>query len=70
MDDILEGAPVLTGIFSVLNYPAIFFLILVHHTVLSVPNLVPSASYLFTTPMGGITISTPGGRVATYQINR
>jgi hypothetical protein len=23
MDDILEGAPVLTGIFSVLNYPAI-----------------------------------------------
>jgi hypothetical protein len=42
----------------------------VHHTVLSVPNLVPSASYLFTTPMGVITISTPGGRVATYHINR
>jgi hypothetical protein len=43
---------------------------MVHHTVLSVPNLVPSANYLFTTPMGGITISTPGGRVTTYQINR
>jgi hypothetical protein len=34
MADILEGAPVMTGIFSVLNYPAIIFLILVHHTVL------------------------------------
>jgi hypothetical protein len=52
MADILEGAPVLTGIFSVLNYPAIILFILVHHTVLSVPNLVPSASYLFTTLMG------------------
>jgi hypothetical protein len=36
----------------------------VQHTVLSVQNLVPNASYL------SITISTPGGRVATYQINR
>jgi hypothetical protein len=31
---------------------------------------VPSVSYLFTTPTGVITISTPGGRVATYQINK
>jgi hypothetical protein len=52
MADIPEGAPVLTGIFSVLNYPAIIFFILVHHTNLSVPNLVPSANYLFTTQMG------------------
>jgi hypothetical protein len=53
MADIPEGAPVMTGIFSVLNYPTIIlFFILVHHTVLSVPNLVPSANYLFTTPMG------------------
>jgi hypothetical protein len=51
MADIPKGAPVMTGIFSVLNYPAIIFLILVHHIVLSVPNLVPSANYLFTTPM-------------------
>jgi hypothetical protein len=52
MADIPEGAPVMTDIFLVLNYPAIIFLILVHHTVLSVPNLVPSANYLFTTQMG------------------
>jgi hypothetical protein len=31
---------------------------------------VPNVIYLFTTQMGGIMISTPGGRVATYQLNR
>jgi hypothetical protein len=54
MADILEGAPVMTGIFSVLNYPAVIFLILVHHTVLSVQNLVSNASYLSTTQMGAL----------------
>jgi hypothetical protein len=52
MADIQEGAPIMTDIFSVLNYPAIILLIPVHHIVLSVPNLVPSANYLFTTPIG------------------
>jgi hypothetical protein len=31
---------------------------------------VPNVSYLFITPIGGITIATPGGKVATYQLNR
>jgi hypothetical protein len=52
MADIPEGAPIMTDIFSVLNYPAIILLILVHHTVLSVQNLVLNASYLSITPMG------------------
>jgi hypothetical protein len=42
----------MTGIFSVLNYPAIIFFILVHHIVLSVLNLVPNVSYLSIIPMG------------------
>jgi hypothetical protein len=42
----------------------------VHPTVLSVQNLVPNARKPFHHTNGGITISTPGGRVATYQINR
>jgi hypothetical protein len=50
--DIIEGAPVNASIFSVLNYPAAIFLILVHHTTSSAQNLVPSVSYLFTTQMG------------------
>jgi hypothetical protein len=49
MTDIPDGAPVMTGIFSVLN---LFFLILVHHIVLSVPDLVPNVSYLSIIPMG------------------
>jgi thioredoxin-related protein len=59
MADIPEGAPVLTGIFSVLNYPAIILFDSMHHTVLSVPNLVPSVSYLFTTPMGVLQFLHP-----------
>jgi hypothetical protein len=52
MANIPEGAPVMTGIFSVLNNPSIILFFLVHHTVLSVQNLVPNASYLSITPMG------------------
>jgi hypothetical protein len=52
MADIPEGAPVMTGIFSVLNYPAIILFDSGASHSLSVPNLVPSANYLFTTPMG------------------
>jgi hypothetical protein len=52
MADIPEGAPVMTGIFSVFIILQLFLLILVHHIVLSVQNLVPNVNYLFTTPMG------------------
>jgi hypothetical protein len=52
MADIPEGAPVMTGIFSVLNYPAIIlFDSGASHSFISA-NLVPNANYLFTTPMG------------------
>jgi hypothetical protein len=57
MADIPEGAPVMTGIFSVLNYPAIIL-------------FDSGASHSFISTNGGITISTLGGRVATYQINK
>jgi hypothetical protein len=52
--DIPEGAPVMNGIFSVLNYLAVVLLILVHHTASSAQNLVPNVSYLFTTQMGAL----------------
>jgi hypothetical protein len=70
MADIPEGAPVMTGIFSVLNYPAIIlFDSGASHSFISAKF---SAKCLlpFHHTDGGITISTPGGRVATYQINR
>jgi hypothetical protein len=54
MADIPEGAPVMTGIFTVLNYPAfILFDSGASHSFISA-NLVPSASCPFTTPMGAL----------------
>jgi hypothetical protein len=66
MADIPEGAPVMTGIFSVLNYPAvILFDSGASHSFISAKCQLP-----FHHTNGGITILSPRGRVATYQINR
>jgi hypothetical protein len=52
MADIPEGAPVMTGIFTVLNYPAIIlFYSGASHSFISA-KLMPSVNCLFTTPMG------------------
>jgi hypothetical protein len=65
-----EGAPVMTGIFSVLNYPAIIlFYYGASHSFISA-KFSAKCQLPFHHTNGGITISTPGGRVATYQINR
>jgi hypothetical protein len=70
MADIPEGAPVMTGIFSVLNYPAIIlFDSSASHSFISA-KFSAKCQLPFHHTNGGITISTPGGRVATYQINR
>jgi hypothetical protein len=68
--DIPEGAPVMTGIFSVLNYPAvILFYSGASHSFISA-KFSAKCQLPFHHTNGGITISTPGGRVATYHINR
>jgi hypothetical protein len=70
MADIPEGAPVMTGIFSVLNYRAIIlFYSGASHSFISA-KFSAKCQLPFHNTDGGITISTPGGRVATYQINR
>jgi hypothetical protein len=70
MADIPEGAPVMTGIFFVLNYPAIIlFDSGASHNFISA-KFSAKCQLPFHHTNGGITISTPGGRVATYQINR
>jgi hypothetical protein len=69
MADIPEGAPVMTGIFTVLNYPAIIlFDSGASHSFISA-KFSAKCQLPFHHTDGGITISTPGGRVATYQIN-
>jgi hypothetical protein len=68
--DIPEGAPVMTGIFSVLNYLAvILFDSGASHSFISA-KFSAKCQLTFYHTKGGITISTPGGRVATYQLNR
>jgi hypothetical protein len=70
MADILEGAAVLTGIFLVSNYPAIIlFDSGASHSFIST-KFSAKCQLPFHHTNGAITISTPGGRVATYQINR
>jgi hypothetical protein len=70
MADIPEGAPVMTGIFFVLNYPAIIlFDSGASHSFIST-KFSAKCQLPFHHTNGVITISTPGGRVATYQINR
>jgi hypothetical protein len=70
MADIPEGAPVMTGIFSVLSYPAIsLFDSGASHSFISA-KFSAKCQLPFHHTNGGITISTPGGWVATYQINK
>jgi hypothetical protein len=68
--DIPKGALVMTGIFSVLNYPAvILFDSGASHNFISA-KFSAKCHLTFYHTNGGITIATPGGRVATYQLNR
>jgi hypothetical protein len=70
MADIPEGAPIVTGTFSILNNPAIIlFDSGASHSFISA-KFSAKCQLPFHHTNGGITISTPGGRVATYQINK
>jgi hypothetical protein len=70
MADIPEGAPVMTGTFTVLNYPAIIlFDSGASHSFISA-KFSAKCQLPFHHTNGGITISTPGGRIATNQISR
>jgi hypothetical protein len=68
--DIPEGAPVMTDIFFVLNYPnVILFYSSASHSFISA-KFSAKCQLPFHHTNGGIMIATPGGRVATYQINK
>jgi hypothetical protein len=70
MADIPEGAPVMTGIFTVLNCPAIIlFDSGASHSFISA-KFSAKCQLPFHHTHGGITISTPGGRIATNQISK
>jgi hypothetical protein len=65
-----EGAPVMTGIFSILNYPVvILFDFGASHNFISA-KFSAKCQLPFHHTSGAIMIATLGGRVATYQLNR
>jgi hypothetical protein len=68
--DIPEGAPIMTGIFSVLNYPVVvlFYSGASHSFIIAKFSAKCQLNFYHTNK--GIAIATPGGRVATYQLNR
>jgi hypothetical protein len=67
--DILEGSPIMTDIFSVLNYLAvILFDSGASHSFISA-KFSAKCQLPFHHTNGGIMIATPGGRVATYEVN-
>jgi hypothetical protein len=68
--DIPEGAPIMTGIFSVLNFLAvILFDSGASHNFISA-KFSAKCQLRFHHTKGAIMIVTPGGRVATYQLNQ
>jgi hypothetical protein len=70
LGDILEGAPIMSGIFSILNYPTIIlFDSGASHSFISA-KFSAKCQLPFHHTNGAIMIATPGGRVATYQLNR
>ena len=70
MADIPEGAPVMTGIFSILNYPAVILIDSgTSHSFISA-KFSAKCQLPFHHTNGGVMIATPGGKVNTYQLNR
>jgi hypothetical protein len=68
--DIPKGSPVMTGIFSILNYPAvILFDSGASHSFIST-KFSTKCQLPFHHTNGAIMIATPGGKVATYQLTR
>ena len=65
-----EGAPVMTGILSILSYPAVLlFYFGASHSFIST-KFSAKCQLTFHHTNGAIMIATPGGRVATYQLNQ
>jgi hypothetical protein len=68
--DLPEGAPVMTSIFFVLNYPAvILFDSGASHSFIST-KFSTKCQLPFHHTSGAFMIATPGGKVATYQLTR
>jgi hypothetical protein len=70
LEELPEGAPVMTGIFSVYNQPAlILFDSSASHSFIS-QNFSAKCQLPFYHTKGSFMIATPGGKIATNQLNQ
>jgi hypothetical protein len=70
LEELLEGAPVMTGIFSVFNQPALIsFDSGASHSFIS-QKFSAKCQLPFYHTKGSFMITTPGGKIATNQLNR
>jgi hypothetical protein len=70
LEELLEGAPIMTGIFSVFNQPAlILFVSSASHSFIS-QKFSAKCQLPFYHAKGSFMIATPRGKLATNQLNR
>jgi hypothetical protein len=70
LEELPEGAPIMTGTFSVLNQPSlILFDFGASHSFIS-PKFSVKCQLPFYHTQGAIMIVTPGGKIATNELNR
>jgi hypothetical protein len=70
LEELLEGAPIMTGIFSVFNQPAlILFDFGASHSFIS-QKFSAKCQLPFCHTKGSFMIATPGGKIATNQLIR
>jgi hypothetical protein len=70
LEELPEGAPIMTGIFSVFNQPAlIMFDSGASHSFIS-QKFSAKCQLPFYHTKGSLMIATPGGKIATNQLNR
>jgi hypothetical protein len=70
LEELLEGAPITIGTFSIFNQPTvILFDSGTSHNFIS-QKFTVNCHLPFYHTKGAYMIATPGGKVATYQLNR
>jgi hypothetical protein len=70
LEELPEGAPIMIGTFSIFNQPAlILFDTGASHSFFS-PKFSVKCQLPFYHSQGAFTIATPGGKIATNQLNR
>jgi hypothetical protein len=70
LEELPEGAPIMTGTFSVFNQPALILFDSGASHSFNSQKFSAKCQLPFYHTKGSLMIATPGGKIATYQLNR